>query len=163
MRDFAELQFLNATMPERPSEFMYAYETEYQVVVIDEPNNFKATAIVPRSENYYPMVLRQFANLTFFICLPALLFFLEAIFWTSNPAYVAKVRSLFRGQDGGKGKMTLVVSILVLQLAALLAVAVTGSINDGMMSLEQVYRHVIGFVLSGAFLLSRIIVVSVLK
>ena len=163
MRDLAELQLLNGTMPERPSELMYYYYTEHQVLVFDEPNNFEASAIIPTSENYYPMVLRVYANWSYFICLPALLLFLEAIFWTSNPAYAAKVRSLFRGQDGGKGKMTLVVSILVLQLAALLAVAVTGSINDGMMSLEPVYRHVIGFVLSGAFLLSRIMVVSVLK
>ena len=152
----------NVTMPERPSDFIYSY-TEYQYVLIDEPNDFEATTNVQKTEKFYLMIFRMYANITFFICLPALLLFLEAIFWTSNPAYVAKVRSLFQGQDGGKGKMTLVVSILVLQLAALLAVAVTGNVNNEMMMLEPVYRHVIGFVLSAAFLLSRITVVSVLK
>ena len=152
----------NATMPEHPSDLMYSV-TQSWYVLIDEPNHFEATTDMHTSEKFYPMIYRQFANKTFFICLPALLFFLEAIFWTSNPAYAANVRRLFQGEGGGKGAKTLVVSILVLQLAVLLAVAVAGNVNDEMMLLEPVYRHVIGFVLSAAFLLSRIIVVSVLK
>ena len=92
-----------------------------------------------------------------------LLFCLEVIFWTSNPAYVENMRRLFQGERGSKGLRTLVASSLVFELASLLTVAITGCLNDEMMSLEPVYKHLIGFVLSTAFLLLRIMTVSVLQ
>jgi low temperature requirement protein LtrA len=150
----------NATIPEHPSNTAYYY-TQHQAVLVDEENDFNGTSSIQISEKYYLKINQAYSNQTYFLCLPALLFFLEAIFWT-NPAYVSKVRCLFQ-EEWGRGTKTLVALGFVLQLAALLTVAITGNLNEGMMSLEPVYVHLIGCLLSAAFLLSRLMVVSALQ
>jgi len=152
----------NATIPEHYSDFIYSYKQSWKVV-IDEPNNFKGFTQIKTSSKYYYKIFRLYFNRVYFICLPMLLFCLEVIFWTSNPAYVENIRRLFQGERGSKGLRSLVASSLVFELASLLTVALAGCLNDGMMSLEPVYKHLIGFVLSTAFLLLRIMTVSVLQ
>lgn len=146
----------NATIPEHPSLGSYYY-AQCQFVLVDEENNFNGTSSMQISDKYYLVIFHRYSNQIYFICLPALLFFLEAIFWTSNPVYVSKVRCL------GKGTKILVALGLVFQLAALLTVAITGNLNEGMMFLKPVYSYLIGFVLSASFLLSRMMLVSLLQ
>ena len=152
----------NATIPEHYSDFIYSYKQSWKVV-IDEPNNFKGFTKMNTSSKYYYKIFRLYFNRVYFICLPMLLFCLEVIFWTSNPAYVENMRRLFQGERGSKGLRTLVASSLVFELASLLTVALTGCLNDGMVELEPVYKHLIGFVLSTAFLLSRIMNIYILQ
>ncbi len=160
IKDFAWFNgtSFNATIPpEHPSEDSYYYQ-QCQFVLVDEENNFNGTSsMIYLSDKDYLVIFQAYSNTTYFICLPALLFFLEAIFWT-NPAYVSKVRCLFQ-EEWGRGTKTLVASGFVLQLAALLTVAIAGNLNRGMMFLD----HLIGCLLSAAFLLSRLMVVSALQ
>ncbi len=142
IKDFAWFNStsFNATIPEHPSEGSYYYP-QCQFVLVDEENNFNGTSSMQIFDKVYLVIFQAYSNKTYFICLPALLFFLEAIFWTSNPVYVSKVRCLFQGERG-KGTKTLVALGFVLQLAALLTVAITGNLNRGMVFLEPVYSSV---------------------